>query len=175
MLLRKTVDSIEAVVFLIGAPGSGKSTFWSTHMGNYLRINHVDYCEQDTVKTLKNGLKLVDEETKKQQPGGIVIDNTNATAEQRQAYLKAAKSHGYRAVALVFDVDKETCMKLDKFRETNANRKHLSGRTGSIPIHTFFKQFEQPTESEGFGEIFTVNLVLTFANEDDEAFYNMIH
>lgn len=78
-------------------------------------------------------------------------------------------------MAIVLDVDKPTCMKLDKFRETNPNREHLSRKVGSIPIHTFYKSFEMPTTGEGFDEVYTANLVLKFSNDEDESFYNLIH
>ena len=130
---------------------------------------------QDVLKTVKKGLQAIEEEAKKENPRGIVIDNTNYTLAQRSEYLKAAKEHKYNPVVLFFDIDKTTCMRLDKFRETNKHREHISSKVGSIPIHSFFKKLEMPTATEGFGQIYTVNLVLKFANDDDERFYNMIH
>ena len=61
------------------------------------------------------------------------------------------------------------------FRETNEHRTHLSKKVGSIPIHTFFKKCEPPSIEEGFAEIYSVNLVLQYENDNDEAFYNMVH
>ena len=130
---------------------------------------------QDSVKTVAKGLQMVESEAKSENPRGIVIDNTNCTIDQRQAYLKAAKVHNYTPIAFFFDVDKNTAMFLDKSRINNTNRDHLSSKVGSIPIHTFFKRLEMPTTKEGFDSVFTVNLVLKFFNPKDEAFYNMIH
>lgn len=104
-----------------------------------------------------------------------MIDNTNCTVEQRAAYLKAAAEYKYNPVAFFFDVDKPTAMFLDKAREKNPHREHISDKVGSIPVHTFFKNFVMPTTKEGFSAVYTVNLVLKFFNPEDEQFYNMIH
>ena len=130
---------------------------------------------QDVLKTVEKGLQTIKEEAEKENPRGIVIDNTNYTLAQRSEYLKAAKEHKYNPVVLFFDIEKSTCMRLDKFRETNKHREHLSSKVGHNPIHSFFKRLEMPTFSENFDQVFTVNLVLKFANDDDERFYNMIH
>lgn len=86
-------------------------------MKEYTRVNHVEHDHpQDVLKTVAKGTKVIEEEVSKPHPHGIVIDNTNATMDQRAEYLKLAKLHGYRPVAFVFDVDKDTAMFLDKAR-----------------------------------------------------------
>lgn len=104
---------------------------------------------------------------------GIVIDNTNCTKDQRAGYVKLANELGYRLIALVFKVDKDTCFFMDKSRESNLHRQHLSKKVGSIPIHTFFKKYEPPTDQEGF-QIFEVNPVLRFESPEDEEFFSLL-
>lgn len=87
-------------------------------MNGYTRVNHVGFNLklQDVIKTVAKGTKIIEEEAKKPQPHGITIDNTNSTKDQRSAYLKLAKTLGYRPIAFVFNVDKDTCFFLDKAR-----------------------------------------------------------
>ncbi len=51
---------------------------------------------------------------------------------------------GYDVRAFFFEIDKNLAFHLDTLREINPNRKHLSRRVGSIPIHSFFKKNEKP-------------------------------
>ena len=53
----------------------------------------------------------------------------------------------------------------------NDKRKHLSGKAGTIPIHTFFKKKEDPQLNEGFYEVNKVNFVAKFESEADREFY----
>ena len=105
------------MIFFIGPPGSGKSTFWNKYMKEYTRVNHVEDDDfKDLIKTVAKGTKIIQEEAAKPQPKGIVIDNTNCTKQQRHEYMKLAQSLGYKPIAFVFNVDKETAMFLDKAR-----------------------------------------------------------
>ena len=116
------------------------------------------------LKTVKKGLQAIEEEAEKENPRDIVIDNTNCNVVQRREYLKAARQFKYNPKVLFFDIEKSTCMRLDKFRETNKHREHLSSKVGHNPIHSFFKRLEMPTVSESFDQVYSVNLVLKFAN-----------
>ena len=51
---------------------------------------------------------------------------------------------GYEVRAFFFEIDKNLAFHLDTLREINDFRKHLSGRVGSIPIHSFFKNCQKP-------------------------------
>lgn len=75
----------------------------------------------------------------------------------------------YDVRAFFFEIEKALAFHLDTLRETNSHRKHLSGRVGSIPIHSFFKNCEKPEKSEGFSEVKCVRFVAgPFENKDDE-------
>jgi len=53
----------------------------------------------------------------------------------------------------------------------NDKRQHLSGKAGSIPIHSFFKYKEEPQLNEGFYEINKVNFLTKFDSGADKEFY----
>jgi hypothetical protein len=53
----------------------------------------------------------------------------------------------------------------------NDKRQHLSGKAGSIPIHSFFKYKEEPELAEGLYEINQVNFVAKFSDDSDREFY----
>ena len=67
---------------------------------------------------------------------------------------------------------KDICFHNDYQRVANDQRKHLSGKAGSIPIHTFFKYKEEPVVGEGFYEVNKVNFITLFQNEGDKDFYS---
>jgi bifunctional polynucleotide phosphatase/kinase len=121
---------------MVGPPGSGKSTFWKNHLSKYVRVNN------DTLKTADKCMKALREalEAKK----SAVIDNTNKTKEERQRYLKIAKEFKVPVRCFFLKYPKDLAMTMNKHRDTNKNREHLSKKVGSVVIHTFYKYLEEP-------------------------------
>ena len=156
-------QNFKEVIILIGSPGCGKSTFCENILvpKGYVRIN------QDTLKTKQKVIKFLAQsiaEGKK-----IVIDSTNPQKINRNEYIKICKENNYPVRAFVFNVPKELAMHLNNLRAINKNRKHLSDHVNVIPIHAFYKNFQQPELSEGFKEIVQVNFVPgPFENEEDK-------
>jgi hypothetical protein len=69
-------------------------------------------------------------------------------------------------------VNKDLAMHLNNLRTINKNRKHLSGYVNAIPIHNFFKNYEEPQKSEGFDDIVEVNFVPgPFDNDEDKKIF----
>ena len=97
----------------------------------------------------------------------MIIDNTNPKKQDRAYFIGLAKKHGIKVRCFRFLTTKEVCFHNDYQRIANDKRKHLSGKAGSIPIHTFFKTFEVPDLAEGFYEINQVNFVAKFNDEED--------
>lgn len=112
---------------------------------------------------------MAEEEIKR--GGSVVIDNTNPKKEDRAYFLGLAKKYGYKVRCFEFLTPKDICFHNDYQRVANDKRKHLSGKAGSIPIHSFFKYKEEPALAEGFYEINKVNFITKFANEEDKEFY----
>jgi hypothetical protein len=67
---------------------------------------------------------------------------------------------------------KDICFHNDYQRVANDKRTHLSGKAGSIPIHTYFKYKEEPIPAEGFYEVNQVNFIAKFQNDEDRDFYH---
>ena len=139
------------MIVFVGSPASGKSTFWKTHLSDYIRIN------RDTLKSRERCLK---EAEKAMEKGDcLVIDNTNPTKRDRQYFIELAKDFGnfiesfyfitcfplgYDVRAFFFNIEKNLAFHLDSLREINKYRQHFSGKVGAIPIHFFFKNLEKP-------------------------------
>lgn len=158
------VDFVEKeMVIFVGSPASGKSTFWQTYMPKYSRVN------RDTLKTKEKCYKVAEDEIK--QGHSVVIDNTNPKKEDRAYFIGLAKKYGYKIRCFDFLTPKDICFHNDYQRVANDKRKHLSGKAGSIPIHSFFKYKEEPSLAEGFYEINKVNFITKFASEEDKEFY----
>lgn len=63
---------------MVGAPGSGKSTFVTSRLANYVRV-----CN-DELKTKEKCMKVCREALAEGK--SVVIDNTNPTADVRARY-----------------------------------------------------------------------------------------
>jgi bifunctional polynucleotide phosphatase/kinase len=161
-------DHTEVIIF-IGSPGSGKSTFWKNYLSAYTRVNN------DTLKSKDKCLKVMRASLASNK--SCVIDNTNPKAETRADYIKLAREFNVPVRCFVFKIPKEMAFHLDTLRKVNKHRNHLSGRVGSMPIHKFYKDFQEPTPAEGISEIREVELVGgPFENpEDEKLFYSYVY
>ena len=157
------------VIIFVGSPGSGKSNFWKNYLADYTRVNN------DTLKSREKCLKVM--RASLQSKKSCVIDNTNPTAIVRAEYIKVAKEFGVPVRCFVFKLPKEMAFHLDTLRRVNKFRTHLSGRVGSMPIHKFYKDFEEPKENEGICEIKEVELVggPFESTEDEKLFFSFVY
>lgn len=73
------------MIVFVGSAASGKSTFWKTHLSDYVRVN------RDTLKTREKCLKVAEEAMKKGE--NLVIDNTNPTKNDRKDFIDLAKTY----------------------------------------------------------------------------------
>ena len=134
-------------------------------MNEYKRVNN------DKLKSKNKCLKV----TKEYMELGkaIVIDNTNPDISSREPYIKIAKEYGYKVIAFDIKIEKDLCMKMDFLRKINQNRDHLSKKVGSIPIHVFYKKYQEPILEEGFDEIYKVHPKFNPINEAERKFLNL--
>lgn len=136
----------EAVLF-IGLQGAGKSTFYRSRFADtHLRIN------LDELKTrYREKLVLL---ASIQQKLSFVVDNTNATPQQRARFIAPAVEAGYKVIAYYFIPD------LKRALEQNALR------TGPAKVHPAAiygtrKKMQSPDRSEGFDTIYNVEIIAT--------------
>ena len=76
------------IVLLVGAQGSGKTTWCREHLPDYHRISQDDQGQ-------KAHYLLVEEALQRGEPR-IVIDRINGQRYQRRRYLEPARQLGYR-------------------------------------------------------------------------------
>ena len=139
----KTPEKILAV--MIGIQGSGKSTFFRTHLEkNFIRVN------LDTLKTRNREHLLV--ASCLAEGKSFAIDNTNPTREDRARYIPSARENGYRIIGYVMECDLSACI------ERN-NRRVGKERIPEKGIAATLKRLEPPTFSEGFDELYFVRIV----------------
>ncbi|MGV3771531.1 MAG: AAA family ATPase [Verrucomicrobiales bacterium] len=134
---------MEAIIF-VGLQGAGKSAFYRNRFsGTHLRIN------LDELKTRhRERLVLLTIITQRL---SFVVDNTNATKEQRLRYIHPAKEVGYRLICYYFVPDVKRSL------EQNAVR------TGTAKVHPAAiygtrKKMQSPTFDEGFDTVFHVQI-----------------
>lgn len=131
-------------VLLIGIQGAGKSTFYKERFfDTHVRIS------LDLLKTRHRVRTLLDACLATGQPS--VIDNTNVTEAERAKYIPAAKAAGFRVVGYFFEPDPKGSLGRNNRRE---------GRRRVPPAALFgtLKRLQRPRMSEGFDELFLVNL-----------------
>jgi protein phosphatase len=120
--MRLTVPELSLVV-LVGASGSGKSTFARTHFGPFETISS-DYCrglvaddENDQAAT-PAAFDVLHYIAAKRLAGGrlTVVDATNVQPEARRALVALARGQDVLPVAIVLDLPERLCV------ERNADR-----------------------------------------------------
>lgn len=145
----------------MGPPGSGKSTFYREYLsGSHWRINN------DTIKNQAKAEKLCREYLKDGK--SVVIDNLNQTEKARGIYIAIAKEAGIKTIkCLYFQAAKDQCLANNDLRKTFNEGKapaagdypHMSKNISKVVIHSFFKNHEKPTESEGFTSVVPVPFI----------------
>jgi predicted kinase len=128
----------EAVIF-VGLQGAGKTTYFLDHFA----ATHV-HVSRDLQKTAAAESALVQECLRAGK--SFVIDDTNATRKSREAYVRDAKTAGFRVIAVFFDTPVRTAIGRNNHRKDKK----------PIPVPAILrtaKQLEKPAIEEGFDEI----------------------
>ncbi|CAI2367772.1 unnamed protein product [Moneuplotes crassus] len=161
---KKYTSEAQEVVVFVGAPGSGKSTFWKNYLKDYVRVNN---------EILKTKQKCIEAARKILKEGkSCVVDNTNPKIETRSDYISIAEEFKVPCRAFYYNTDKNICMHNNEQRSINPNRNHLSKKTPRLIINVFFKNCVVPTQSEGFTEVKVINFIPgPFESDDDKETY----
>ncbi len=149
--------------FLIGLPGSGKSTWVAKNAPDSIVISSDQYIEQRAAEqgktygdVFKDEIKAATAEMNATLENAVVCrlpivwDQTNMSAKARAA--KLAKLKNYNVIAVAFEISNA---------ELNARRAKRRGETGNdVPdntIKSMSASYERPTTSEGFSKILIIN------------------
>jgi predicted kinase len=142
----------KVAMLLIGAPGSGKTTWGEsyTKSNNMVRLcpdefrAKLGFGENDqsvsypafvaTQSAMSNTLDL---------GKSVMIDATNMYRKTRKKFLKIAKSKGAFTIAVVFEATKQTLL------ERNKKRGEMGGRNVSeAAIDDMLRRYERPDRTE---------------------------
>ena len=138
---------MEAIIFC-GIQASGKSSFYKARFfQSHVRIS------MDLLRTRNRENKFLDICIDTQQ--AFVVDNTNPTIEDRQKYIEKAKAKKYKIIGYYFKSSIEESIFRNEKREGKEN-------IPSIGIKATYTKLQLPSFSEGFDELYYVEL-----NEND--------
>ncbi|GFE59959.1 ATP-binding protein [Geobacter sp. AOG2] len=126
-------------IILIGIPASGKSTFYRQRFFfTHMRIS------LDMLKTRHRERLLVEACLAARQP--FVVDNTNASPQERARFIGPARQAGFRVVGYYLDSTVADALERNRQRQG----------TGRIPdkgVAGVAARLELPTLGEGFDEL----------------------
>ena len=112
-----------ALVVLIGASGSGKSTFAAKHFGS-TEVLSSDFCralvadDENDQSATNDAFEILHFIAGKRMAGGrlTVVDATNVKREDRAKLVQLARAHHFLPVAIVFDLPERLCQDRNRDR-----------------------------------------------------------
>ena len=140
------------LIFLVGLPGSGKSTYAEKYLSASCEILSSDKLRKELLKDVNNQkhnffiFNTLYKRARKflKQGKDVVIDATNVDFLERVKNLKRFEDLNIKKVAIVFKTPFEECVKRDVMRKRTV---------GEDVIKHFQAKFIIPTKEEGFDEI----------------------
>jgi predicted kinase len=136
------------LLVLVGLQGAGKSTLYRQRFaGTHAHVS-MDLWPRARDKRARQ-LRAVHEALASGRP--VVVDNTNATPEERAPLVAAARAHGVRVEAYFFDVAVGDCLR------RNAGRLGPA-RVPPVALFATAKRLRAPTLEEGFDAVHRVHL-----------------
>jgi predicted kinase len=144
-----TMPEALELVILVGLPGAGKSSFFRQRFGS----SHV-HISKDNFRNHRRPERRQRELIEEALNAGlsVVIDNTNASIEERSAGIAAAHRHGARVVGYFFDCALSECMARNRLRQGRE-------RVPDVGILTIAKRLVEPTAREGFDALHLVQVL----------------
>ena len=131
-------------MILIGVPGAGKTTFYQERFAS----THVRISLDEVTSRSKLEAKVNDCIAAK---NSFVVDNTNVRRQDREWFVRTARSAGYRVVGYVFRLELRAAIKRNSLRKGKQ----------VIPVPALiriWKGMEPPKLDEGFDELSTVHI-----------------
>ena len=136
------------LVIFTGLQASGKSTFYKARFAHTHR--HVS---KDLLRNAKNRnrrqLQLI--EAALGEGLSVVVDNTNATAEDRAALIAMGRAFGAEIIGYYFESRVSEALARNQQREGDA-------RVPDVAIFATIKKLQRPAYNEGFDRLFYVRI-----------------
>jgi predicted kinase len=136
------------LVVLVGLQGSGKSTFYRT----FYAASHA-WVSKDRLRNnrrpQRRQMQLIEEALREGR--SVVVDNTNATPEDRAPLIEAARAWGAEVVGFSFESRMEDCLERNRRR---IGRERVPDRA----LYITSKRLRPPTLAEGFDRLYRVAL-----------------
>lgn len=136
------------VIVLVGLPAAGKSTFFRERFAE----THV-HISKDLFPSSRRPANTQDRMLREALEAGrdVVIDNTNASVEERAPILATAKEYEAKTVVYILPGKVEGCRERNALREGKA-------RIPLVGIYATAKRMRFPAVEEGFDERYRVDL-----------------
>lgn len=131
------------LAILIGIQGSGKSTFFRTHLAD--QFVHISL---DILKTRRRESTALQDSISQQL--SIAIDNTNPTRSDRQRYISIAKQNGYQVIGYFMESKLQACIARNNLR---LGKEKIPAKA----IAATSNRLELPSYDEGFDKLFFVS------------------
>jgi predicted kinase len=147
----------------VGLPGAGKTTFVSQRFAD----RHVHVSKDRMPRGRRDSRHQAQLIAAHLSCGrSIVVDNTNASRDDRAPLIALGRRHGARVVGYAFDCTPDACL------ARNAERQGKE-RVPNVAIFAIARRLVPPTRDEGFDDLYTVRPLparqfeVTAANDDD--------
>ncbi|MEH2181320.1 polynucleotide kinase-phosphatase [Nostoc sp.] len=156
--MKLTIPELSLIV-LIGASGSGKSTFAHKHFQPF-EVLSSDFCrglvsnEENSQSATKDAFEVLRFIADKRLAAGklTVIDATNVQMEDRKPLLQMARQYHCFAIAIVLDLPEELCHERNQQRSDRSFGPHVVRRHSQM-----LRRSLRGLEKEGFRYVYTLN------------------
>ncbi|HZA49490.1 MAG TPA: ATP-binding protein [Myxococcaceae bacterium] len=137
------------MVIFVGAQGSGKTTLYRERFEQtHLHISK-DLLPRSADKRRRQR-QLIQEALEARR--SIVVDNTNASREDRAELIAQGRAHGVRVVAYYFDAPLADCLRRNALREGAA-------RVPRVAVVALHKRLQPPSLAEGYDALYVARMV----------------
>lgn len=146
---------MQKLIFLVGLPGCGKSTYANENLAIECEIFSSDKIRFELFGDENNQgdnnlvFSTLFERARDALKNGknVVIDATNVDINERAQALKHFADFSVQRIAIVFDVPVEICVERDQQRKRTV---------GANVIKKFATRFVMPTKAESFDEVIII-------------------